>query len=218
MIVPQQEVSVCLYELATEYLRIGAEKCDALRDQSQLRAVVLLGLRGISIAQSFSVLVSSHLLDTFDAARRAFLESYYLQVQFRLKESSETASRWLSGEKDTWKTKFKDVENALFTPGPSIFGREYHEFSEIAHPTLIACQNSGAVLAHLLGVSAEQEKFNKWLQDVGGDVPENLFRLTWITFVLDDRFIEFPVDKSQVPNCLKFHEQYYESKKTAPPR
>jgi hypothetical protein len=199
----------CLRELGAEYFRVGAEHCKQLEDGSQLSAFLFLGIRAISIAQGFPMLVSSHLLDTFDAARRAFLESNYLQIEFRLKESADKAKRWLGGENGTWKTKFKKWEEAILTPGPVVFGREYGDFSEIAHPTFSACQNSAAVLTHLLGISAEKEKFDSALVEVSTDIPATLFRLTWITFATDERFIQLPIDKSHLSKCVKFHDNYY---------
>src|SRR5215469_9688799 len=203
--IQQGSLSKCLAELGQEYLRVGATHCDCLRDGSHLIAFLLLGIRGVSLAHSFAAILDSGFLDTFDGVRRSFLEASYLQNEFRLKESKEKALRWLKSEKGTWKADFDKWEKAILTPGPKLFGREYGDFSEIAHPTFVACQNSGTVLLQLSGTHAQEKEFQVWLEQVRKDSANCLFRLTWITLANDERFITLPIDKSQLNACAEFH-------------
>jgi hypothetical protein len=178
----------------------------------------LLGIRGVSLVHSFGLLLDSRLLDTFDAVRRTFLEANYLQNEFRLKDSNEKALRWLKQETGTWKADFDKWEKAVLTLGPKLFGREYGDFSEIAHPTFTACQNSGTVLLQLSSANTQGKEFEEWLQQVRNDFANCLFRLTWITLAKDERFIDLPIDASRLKTCIEFHNKYNEAHKLEPIR
>src|SRR5262249_60744372 len=105
----------------------------------------------ISLAYSLPILIDAYCLDAFDAVRRASLETFYLACEFRLKESTPKLGKWLEGIPDTWSPDFKLIERVVLNPGPAIFGKEYGDFSELAHPTFTATQNSGACLALFSG-------------------------------------------------------------------
>jgi len=212
--IDESEVKACFGEIANEYLRIGAESCNHLQDGSQLSAFLLLGARAVSIAMNLQFLVHSHSLDTYDAVRRAFLEAYYLQNEFRLKDSASKATRWLQGENGTWQPDFNKVEQAMLTPGPKVFGPEYGNASKASHPTHFACVNSVAVLSNYLGKNEEKEQFQQALQEYSSDISAALFRLTWSTFASGESFLALPIDKSKLAHCVAFHDKFQETKKS----
>jgi hypothetical protein len=82
-----------LREIEGELLRIGSTKCNKLRDESQLSAVIFLLIRGVSLFRSVLLLLSLSSLDACDAVRRAYLETWLLafEVQTRRIEAKDAS-------------------------------------------------------------------------------------------------------------------------------
>jgi hypothetical protein len=87
----------CLNETEQELLRIDAERCEHLRQNNQLTAVLLLLSRCVSLFRSMVEEFRSERLDAFDAVRRAFLETWLLAMQLRMATAAGEAARWLAG-------------------------------------------------------------------------------------------------------------------------
>src|SRR5262249_38266237 len=143
-------------------------------------------------------------LDSYDVARRGFLEACYLLYEFRLKESGKKATEWLEGKNDAWKPRFKRWEEVVLTAGPPAFGPEHGDSSELEHPTFQASQNSGAVLSHLLGLNGAEEEFRKHADAVRADIAGTLFRVTWISLSAAKEFIDVPLDQSKLQRTVEF--------------
>ncbi len=74
-----------LDQLEQEYLRVAAEKCGHLRQPTQLSAFLLCGIRSLSLLRGMLRLLEPTFLDSHAALHRAYLESWYLQFEFRLR-------------------------------------------------------------------------------------------------------------------------------------
>jgi len=131
----KEKARCCLYELETEYLRVGGEKCKNLEERTQLSAFLLLGIRSVSLLRAMLHLLRPDTLDAYDAVRRAFLECWQLQFDFRLPDSASKVQKWFQGNADTWKSDKRKLELYMEkkAAGPAGFGREFSELSELTH-------------------------------------------------------------------------------------
>jgi len=202
------EVKNCLDELGKEYLRVGAEKCQNLKDGSHLSAFLLLGVRSISLCYGLPLLWNGFCLDSYDVARRGFLEACYLMYEFRLKDSFGKTQRWLKGKGGTWKANIKRWEKLVLTDGPSVLGPEYGGFSELTHPTAQAAQNSGGVLTYHLKVHGAEDEFKERAKVLRADIANTFFRLAWITFVQRQEFLEVPFDLNRLKLTAVFYVRF----------
>jgi hypothetical protein len=85
------EIEPCLDELEHEYLRLGIEHCKGLEDHSQLSAFV--GIRSICLLRGMLRLADAQFLDSYDSVRRSFIESWQLQFEFKLRDSTAKSSK-----------------------------------------------------------------------------------------------------------------------------
>ncbi len=115
----------CLDELDRELLRVGADRCNLLQQQSQLTAVVLLLLRSSSLLRSVVRLYRSGDLDAFDAVRRAFFESWQLTFQFRMENARGEIGRWFAARPDSWSADLQRLEEFARTRGLQVPGIGY---------------------------------------------------------------------------------------------
>ena len=98
-----EQAMACIDELEREFLRVGANECNCLQDTSQLSAFLRLAVRADSLLRGMLLLLSDGTLDSYDAVRRAYYETWCLQFEFRLKSSSGKVARWFQGQADAWK-------------------------------------------------------------------------------------------------------------------
>lgn len=146
-----------LEEARAELLRIGLTKCDRLREESQLCAVVFLLFRATSLFRSLLFLLQGGRIDACDVILRAYAEAWFLALEFRLRESASKAVLWHKGKSDSWKANMQRLEPFLKSQGvdPKLKG-DYSGLSEVAHPTKRAATNSVVVMdTPLVGVSTE---------------------------------------------------------------
>ena len=140
-----QGVQVCLDEIDGELFRIADnDECQRFHKDTQLTAIVLLLMRMSSLGRSLLLLLQSRNFDGFDAALRAFEETFYLAHELRFSASASKAAGWLRGDQDTWSGKIGvliEFAKKRGHPGPNI-GRDYGLLSELAHPTRSAANNS----------------------------------------------------------------------------
>jgi hypothetical protein len=105
-------IAQCLDELEHVYLGIGIERCKGLEDHSQLSAFLMLGIRSVCLLRGMLRLADAHFLDAYDCVRRSFIESWQLQFEFKLLDSSAKAQKWLEG-KPEWQADRKKLEAAI---------------------------------------------------------------------------------------------------------
>jgi hypothetical protein len=105
-----EQIFKCLDEVEQELLRVGRDRCDFLRWENQLSAVILLLLRSASLFRAMTKLLHSVELDAFDAVKRAFLESWQLAFQFRLDNARGEVGIWLARTADSWSADIGRLE------------------------------------------------------------------------------------------------------------
>lgn len=200
----------CTEELERELLRIGRERCDHLRQESQLSAVVFLLLRVISLFRSMVELLRNDSLDAFDAVRRAFLEGWLLAFQFRRRESADDAARWLARRPDSWNPRIGQLEEYARTRGhgaPNL-GRDYGDLSELAHPTRSAAENSVALVTARLGVNIEAHHVEEAKLALERGLPGTLYRLAWLVLDEHEDLIPLYTDENNLRVTSQFANEY----------
>jgi hypothetical protein len=101
------EVQRCLDEIDRVLFKVGdSDECRRCHNETQLTATLLLLFRMPSLVRPLLLLLKSENFDGFDATLRAFEETWYLAMEFRLAARRERAMAWLAGAKDSWKAKF----------------------------------------------------------------------------------------------------------------
>lgn len=204
------QIEQCLNEAEQELLRVGRERCNFLRDEGQLPAVILLLLRCVSLFCSMVGEFRSERLDSFDAVRRAFLESWLLAFQFRMLNSSGDVGRWLARMHRSWSADIGDLEEYARSRGhvaPNL-GRDYGELSNLAHPTRDAVENSAALITRRLGISSEAHKVEEAIERLEEGIPAMLYRLLWLTLDEHADLIPLNVDERNMPSSVRFVEEH----------
>ena len=204
----------CLNETEAELLRIGSAKCNKLRDDTQLSAVTFLLLRATSLLRSMLDLVATDQLDSYDAVRRAYLETWLLAFEFRLEDSGPEAAKWHAMRGSSWSADIRKLET--FTKSQGIkapeLGRDYGGLSELAHPTRSAAQNSLAVITGRYGDSVARDSLRKAkLEFEERDLPETLYRFVWLILDESRGLINIEVDAKNLPVILTYAEEYNKS-------
>jgi len=206
-----EQIEGCLNELDHELLRVGAERCDYLQQESQLWAVILLLLRSSSLLRSVARLYHSRDLDAFDAVRRAFFESWQLAFQFRMENARGEVGRWLAQAPDAWSADLRRLDDYARERGldaPDI-GRQYGQLSELAHPTRSACGNSAVLITNRLGMlDPNDNTLPEAIADFEREPAALLYRLVWLVLDSDAAFIGLGVNESNITNCVSFAEGY----------
>jgi hypothetical protein len=203
-------VGPCLDELETEYLRIGIESCKGLEDHSQLSAFLMLGIRSVCLLRGMLRLGDPQFLDTYDSARRSFIESWQLQFEFKLRDSATKAQKWLEGVPDSWKPEIGKLEALVkkLQGGQAGFGREWGGLSELAHPSVQAAINSVSIASTIAGVNPRPHALGDEFQKLMGDFVGLLNREIWLTIQNCPDFIDTPLEPARFTKCLKLHEQF----------
>ena len=200
----------CLYELETEYLRVGTERCKSLEDRTQLSAFLLLGVRAVSLLRAMLRLLQPDTLDAYDAVRRTFIETWQLQFEFRLGDSASKVQKWFQGDAESWKSDKHKLERYMErrAPGPAGYGREFGELSEVTHPTYKASENSCAIATIRRAVNPNRELLEQSLEDLGGNFAALLNRQIWLTLDQDKALLEIYVSSTNLKCCVDFHDAY----------
>jgi hypothetical protein len=205
-----QEVAPCLDELESEYLKAGIDHCKGLEDHSHLSAFLMLGIRSVCLLRSMLRLANPQFLDAYDSVRRSFIESWQLQFEFKLRDSTAKTQKWLEGQPE-WQADRKKLEALivnLLGGGEAGFAREWGELSEMAHPTFQATVNSVAIASTIAGVNPHdgllEESFKRLARDYVGMVN----RVIWLTLQTCDEFITTPLKAEQFPRSQALHQKY----------
>jgi len=199
----------CLEELESELLRVGVEHCDHLRQENQLSAVVLLLLRASSLFRSMVELYRQENLDGFDAVRRAFLETWFLAFQLRLREAAGDVGRWLGRAPQSWTADIARLERYARQRGHAApnLGRAYGGLSGLAHPTRDAAENSTALITQRRGINIEAAAVNQAFADLATELTQLLYKLIWLALDEDTGFIALPVIERNMPDASRFVEE-----------
>jgi len=205
----------CLDEVEAELLNIGSAKCNLLHDETQLSAVIFLLLRATSLFRSMLDLLAREQLDSYDAVRRAYLETWLLAYEFRLEESGRKAAKWHAKRDDSWSPDISKLEAYSKSQGVKALalGRDYGGLSEVAHPTKSAAENSVAMITarHTdcfakKSLNEAKSKFEKT------DLPETLYRFVWLILEESKGLIRVGADDKKLPNALAYAEAYSKSR------
>jgi hypothetical protein len=197
----------CLDEIDAQLLAVGKEKCNSLRDKTQLSAVVTLLFRAASLLRSLLGLLERGDLDSYDIVKRSFLEAWLLAFELRLLDSQAKAARWHQEEARSWSPDISKLESYARSQGfntPGV-GRDYGGLSEVAHPTKKAAWSSIRVTTarHQACHDVAGAKV-KYEQD---EIPALLHSLVWM---LDERegWVALGADTKLLPNAIMYAREY----------
>jgi hypothetical protein len=200
----------CLEELEKEYLRIGSARCKYLEDRSQLSAFLLLGIRSVSLLRAMTHLLQLDTLDSYDSVRRAFVESWQLQFELRLRGSETRAQDWFREKNDAWKPNIAKLEEFIKKDGhsPAGLGREWGLLSEKSHPTYAAASDSCAIVTARRGISSVSGHLREEQQALESDYCGLLVRQIWLTLDGDSEFMSIPMERGFLKTCEELHRTY----------
>jgi hypothetical protein len=203
-------IGPCLDELEQEYLRVGIDHCKGFEDHSQLSAFLMVGIRSICLLRGMLRLCNPQFLDSYDSVRRSFIESWQLQFEFRLQDSTAKAQKWLEQQPE-WQANRKKLETVIkkLYGEQAGFTREWAGLSEMAHPTHEATVNSVAIASSVLGVNPQPQRLEEEFQKVAKDYVGMVNRVIWVTLQKCDDFIDTPVEEGQFGNCLELHKKFW---------
>ncbi len=206
------EIEPCLDELEHEYLRLGIEHCKGLEDHSQLSAFLLVGIRSICLLRGMLRLADAQFLDSYDSVRRSFIESWQLQFEFKLRDSTAKAQKWLEGQ-PVWQADRKKLEAVIekLQGGEAGFTREWSGLSEMAHPTLDATRNSVAIASTVFDMNPNPDHLEEEFRKLANDYVGMVNRVIWLTLHKCDDFIDTPLDERRFARCLELHKKFLES-------
>ncbi len=195
-----------LKESEAELVKLGITKCNRMRDQSQLTAVVFLLIRGASLFRSVLSLLKNGQLDACDAVRRAYLETWLLAFEFRLQESKAKTALWHEGKGQSWKANLQRLAPFLTSQGvdPKLKD-DYSGLSEMAHPTKLAASNSAVLVTAPLGGVSELNKAKDFLE---GDIPMMMYRFLWLIIEERKGLIPLEVNMSVLPSAVRYVSEY----------
>ena len=205
-------IGPCLDELEYQYLGIGIEHCKGFEDHSQLSAFLLLGVRSICLLRGMLRLADRQFLDSYDCVRRSFIESWQLQFEFKLRDSTAKAQKWLERQPE-WQADRKKLESVIakLLGGKAGFTREWSGLSEMAHPTFDATVNSVAIASTLFDMNPQPEHLEEEYKKLVSDYVGMVNRVIWLTLQKSDDFIDTPLEARQFPQSLELHKKFLES-------
>ena len=163
------------------------------------------------VSRSVTPLTSqSEDFDGFDATLRAFEETWYLALEFRLAARRDRAMAWLAGVKDSWKAKFGVLIEFSRSRGHAspIMGRDYGLLSELAHPTRSAAENSVTLCGIRQKFADAETQILAARTNKAERIRYALYRLAWLVLDHDQQFIEIPVNPKNLLSTDKFIERY----------
>jgi hypothetical protein len=199
----------CLQELEREYLKAGETRCSSLTDRSQLSAFLLLGIRGVSILKAMFRIWEPDFLDSYDVLRRAYIETWQLQFEFRLRDSGKKVQQWFQGDAEAWSSDKKILERyiAKRRAGPAGYGREFGLLSGLAHPTFDAAINSCAIATIMAGSNPNKARLEQSRMELGDDFLGLLNRQIWLSLEHDEELIDTVLPPDNMKMCIHFHEE-----------
>lgn len=205
-------IGPCLDELEYQYLGTGIEHCKGFEDHSQLSAFLLLGVRSICLLRAMLRLADPQFLDSYDSVRRSFIESWQLQFEFKLRESSAKAQKWLERQ-PVWQADRKKLESVItkLHGGQAGFTREWSGLSEMAHPTFEATANSVSIASTLFGMHPQPEHLEREYKKLVNDYVGMVNRVIWLTLQNCEDFLETPLEEAQFPKSIELHKKFLES-------
>jgi hypothetical protein len=205
-------IGPCLDELKQEYLMVGIDNCKGFEDHSQLSAFLLLGIRSTCLLRGMLHLADPQFLDAYDCVRRSFIESWQLQFEFKLRDATAKAQKWLEGQPE-WQADRKKLEAAIakLLGGKGDFTREWSELSGLAHPTFDATVNSVSITSTIFKMNPQPHRLEQEFQKLARDYVGMVNRVIWLTLQKSDEFIETPLKEERFTNCLALHKKYLES-------
>jgi len=205
----------CLKESEADLVKIGRTKCNRLRDQSQLSAVICLLIRATSLFRSALSLVKNGQLDACDAVRRAYLETWLLAFEFRLEGSQEKTARWHNGKDKSWSANVSRLAKFLKSQGiESMLGRDYGGLSNMAHPTKNAALTSVVLVTAPLGgcTSVERATLVQARTSLESeDIPMMMYRLLWLIIEERTGLIPIEAELSALPMSVSYVNEYAKS-------
>lgn len=210
----EEEIRASLDELENVFLRVGAERCKCLEEASQHSAFLRLGVRAVSLLRGMLPLLRSDTLDSYDAVRRAFLETWQLQFEFRLTSGGPKVAKWFAGQPGSWNLDFGRTANFIESLGRERpqYGREYGDLSELAHPTAAATANSCAVASVRRGMSSAAREIETALAEFAEDHTGLLIREIWIVDACGQDLIDVHIQPSQIPSCEALFDRFRASR------
>jgi hypothetical protein len=160
----------CLDELEQEYLKAGIDHCEGFENHSQLSAFLMLGIRSVCLLRGMLRLADAQFLDAYDCVRRSFIESWQLQFEFKLRDATAKAQKWLEG-KPEWQADRKKLEEVIakLQGGQGGFTREWAGLSEMSHPTLDATANSLSIASTIFGMNPHSHRLEKEFHKLAKD-------------------------------------------------
>ena len=202
----------CLDEVERELFRIADhEECQRFHKNSQLTAALLLLLRASSLLRSMLLsLQFTDLLDGFHLITRGFEETWNLAHDLRLRAHRDRAARWLAGQKDSWSARIGVILSFAIARGhrePTLH-RDYGLLSELAHPTRSAAENSVTLCGIRLGIDGAKAVITGEQENCESRVTAALYRLLWLIFDQDSKFIAIPVVQNNMPLSTQFVREY----------
>lgn len=205
-------VRACLDELEYEYLGIGVEHCRGFEDHSQLSAFLMLGIRSVCLLRGMMRLADPQFLDSYDSVRRSFIECWQLQFEFKLRDATAKAQKWLERQPE-WQADRKKLETVIakLQGGEAGFTREWSGLSEMAHPTFDATINSVFIASTIFKMNPHPNRLDEEFKKLAIDYIGMVNRVIWVTLHKCDDFIETPLREEQFPACLALHRKFLES-------
>lgn len=203
-----------LDEIEQEYLRIGSEKCGHLRQQTQLSAFLLCGIRCLSLLRGMLRLLEPQFLDSYPALHRAFLECWYLQCDFRLRRRTAQNldfKAWFHPRSRMWERRGtrNTVRRAIEHLGgnPSDFNWEYDILSNAAHPTNEATHSSELVVTATCGMSPRGEtRLREVLHTISDHYVDLFSRELWVSLFDHAELIDTDFRKDKLKNALQSYD------------
>jgi hypothetical protein len=200
----------CLDETEHELLRVGRLRHEFLREESQLSAVILLLLRSISLFRAMLDLFQTERLDAFDAVRRAYLESWFLGFQLRIRAENGDAGRWLARRAGSWAASIQRLEEYARERGlnePDL-GNDYGQLSELAHPTRNAAENSAAVSLWRLGLNEFAQTVDDAIANLDRSIPAMVYRLLWLVLDEHETLVPLHLEERNMPTAMGLAEEF----------
>jgi hypothetical protein len=207
-----KHVIQCLDEVEHELFRCADDvECERFHKDSHLTAMLLLLLRTSSLLRSMLLsLQFTDLLDGFHLIARGFEETWNLAYDLRLSAHRDRAARWLARTNKSWSARIDDLLSFAIGRGyrePTL-GPDYGLLSELAHPTRSAAENSVTLCGVRMGIDGAQAQIAT--EDVNCEkrIAAALYRLLWLILDQDPKFIQLPVQESNMPRSSQFVSEY----------
>lgn len=209
-----RRLSICIFETEQELIRVGGERHDFLRKQSQEAALILLLLRCCSLFRAMLSSLQRQELDAFDAVRRAYLETWHLAFQFRMPNLKGEAGRWLAGQPNSWSAEIGKLEEYAKGRGLNApdLGNDYGELSELAHPTRSATENSAALVLWRARINQDGQTVEQAISALENGTAGMIYRLLWLALDEDPTLIPLRLDDGKMPTALAFCAEFQASR------